>query len=729
MHELYPVDEIFQRDLGIPRDAFDVQLQEKPKDIYDVEAFGANGKPVFHAAFSPKFVEREYLDKFPGWSKVDVTTGWLMAAVDGQTVADARIQTDPERFWDYYQSKVLARVYDHVMRQTGNRPTPDKQPFHRDLDVEIWMSEPDYRIGVDQEQISSLEALHEDIYFVTLDFYSALGRTMVQQRLGSPGKIMPIIHPERRGKPGQARILYAGNASPRPKVEVSYQEKGTEKPTRVTREVARIDATAPLPLRAVVRADRVREIELQIEARDDREAGRAADALDALVQMHGAGVFPAALSYDHVDQVAVNIILKDGGTRRVVRSTGTFLPSSVLKAAAKPPTPLVTWDHVIGPDESEELIQKLSAYPEITAYKAGKSYRERDISVMEVTVPSPGELVSLAKATTFKPTIFLAGRQHANEVSSTSHTLRLAELLATDPVYKEILKKVNVLIQPVENADGAELAYNLQKLTPTYMLHAGRYSSLGSDVGGGMAGESPLPESLVRGRLWRDWLPDIYLSLHGYPSHEWVQPFAGYLPPQFRSYTVTRGWYWQFTGLRDPRFPEYTQFTDAIRDAVGRAVSDNADVRAMNLRLQARYRRWAVGLEPHVSTEEITHDTMIYYTNPETGEPTGSRRAPAATAPRPGTRPSINAWPQVTYLNNGASESPDETAQGEWFPLVTKPGLSFTMANIKYLRDGQHHIDRIDEDSQTDGASRTMLRVRPVLPAGSGKMPASTQLK
>ena len=46
-------------------------------------------------------VEREYLDKFPGWSRVVVTTGWLSASVDGASVVDERIATDPERFWDH----------------------------------------------------------------------------------------------------------------------------------------------------------------------------------------------------------------------------------------------------------------------------------------------------------------------------------------------------------------------------------------------------------------------------------------------------------------------------------------------------------------------------------------------------------------------------------------------------------------------------------------------------
>jgi hypothetical protein len=79
----------------------------------------------------------------------------------------------------------------------------------------------------------------------------------------------------------------------------------------------------------------------------------------------------------------------------------------------------------------------------------------------------------------------------------------------------------------------------------------------------------------------------------------------------------------------------------------------------------------------------------------------------------------------VTYLNSGASETPDETAQGSWFPLVTKPGLAFVMANIKYLRDGRYDVQHVDEDAGTDGASLAMLRVRPVMPAA----PAAATVK
>ena len=244
LHELYPVDEIFARELGMRKDAFQLELVDDGQGYLHARSARRRRPGRAEATFSPKFVEREYLDKFPGWSRVKVTTGWMLASVDGATVADARIATDPERFWDHYQAKMLPKIYDHVMKVTDNRPLPDKQPFHRDLDVEVWMSEPDFRIGVDEELMSSLESLHEDLYFVTLDFFDALGRTTTRRRLAGPGKIYPIIHPERRGKPGQVRILYAGNAATQSGSR-SLPEEGVEQAAAASPATWQIDSTPP----------------------------------------------------------------------------------------------------------------------------------------------------------------------------------------------------------------------------------------------------------------------------------------------------------------------------------------------------------------------------------------------------------------------------------------------------------------------------------------------------
>lgn len=713
VQELYPADEIFERELGVAKANFQMELVDNPKDIYTLEAQNASGQVVYKAAFSPKWVEREYLDKFPGWTRVKVTTGWISASVDGQNVVDERIATDPERFWDVYQQKELPKVYDYVMRTTGNRPTADKQPYHRDFNIEVWMSEPDFRIGVDEEQVSSLESLHEDIYFDTLDFFVALGRTVSPSsaRLNAPGPVLPIIHPSREGRGASAHIVYAGNAAPRARLEITYKEKDQPRPTHIQRDLTAIEGTPPIPVRAVVTADGVSEIELQSRPRDDREALRAADMIADFAQLHEAGLYRTELSYDHVGRLAFAVVTPDGRARLLVPNTGDCYPTNVRKAAVKPTGPIVSWDHIIDPAESEAIVAKLATFPEVKAYKVGHSYRGRDISIMEITLPTPSEMISVAKYSAYKPTIFISGRQHANEISSTSHILKLGELLVTDPSYKQILKKVNVILHPMLNPDGAQIAYDLQKLTPNFMLHAGRYSVLGQDV---ESNSSILPESRIRGKVWREWLPDIYLNPHGYPSHEWVQQFAGYVPPGFRTYWSTRGWYTNLSGVRDPRDPSLIQATEALREDIVKEINSNPDVRAMDLRSQERYRKWAYGFSPSVFGQEIYKDTAIYYSDPETGEPRGSRRIGGGG--RGGGRAVMSQYPQVTF-NVGMTEAPDETAQGPWLNLVSKAGFSFLMAHVNYLRDGQYSIERIEEPGQRDAVSITMLRVRPVEPA------------
>ena len=229
------------------------------------------------------------------------------------------------------------------------------------------------------------------------------------------------------------------------------------------------------------------------------------------------------------------------------------------------------------------------------------------------------------------------------------------------------------------------MAYELQKLTPTHMLHAGRYSALGMDVASQVGLRRSAAAGIARARrLWQDWLPDIYLNPHGYPSHEWVQQFAGYVPPGFRTYWSTRGWYTQVSGLRDPRYPEHADAVAAIREAIVREINSNPDVRDMNLRHQARYRRWAYGFAPYVFSQEIYKDTAIYYTDHGDGRAARLRGAPARRRRRR-RRPrfSMNHWPQVTFMS-GMTESPDETAQGAWLDLVDQAGL--------LVPDGAHEI-------------------------------------
>ncbi len=316
---------------------------------------------------------------------------------------------------------------------------PDKQPFHRDLDVEVWMSEPDFRIGVDEELVSSLESLHEDLYFVTLDFFDALGRTTTRRRLAAPGKIFPIIHPERRGQAGPgARAVRRQRGAPSRSSRCAYTEKGGAKPeTGASRSRQdRHERAAGSCARSSARMRSARS-SCRSSAKDDREAARAADALTALgAAARARGSSRRRCRYERVDRVAV------GDRASAMRARGACCATTGAvrrrRTSAPPAGQADAADRHVGSRHQPRRVRddrrrSSRRIPKSSAYKAGRSYRGRDVSVMEITLPAPGELVSLAKLTALKPTIFITGRQHANEVSSTSHILRLAELLATDP--------------------------------------------------------------------------------------------------------------------------------------------------------------------------------------------------------------------------------------------------------------------------------------------------------
>ena len=707
LQELYPIDDVFAQELGIRPEDIIFELKGPEEPIYEVRITDKAGKTVFQGEFSPRVVERPFLNKFPHWGMVQVATGWLEVRIDGKPSISSRISTDMERFWDYYQSEVLPQVYQHIMETTGKKPTLEKQPFFKSLSIELKMSEPDYRLGIDEEQISSLEAIHDEIYFDTLNYFQGIvtEATGYPQpgRQSAPGNIIPFIHPSQPGKPGLVKFSYVGYLSTKPKVMVEWQEVGRD-PRQESRELAGMKPPRPSAFLEVVQAGRegVKKLGISLKLEKDEELSRAVNLLERLTELHKKGIFKEALSYPRLDELGLYLSSPSSQTVLWVKSTG-YQPKAIDKLAgwSYQGEPIVPLNKVLSPEESELIAAKLGTFPEITTYEAGRSYQERPIPVLELTFPSRAELTSQAKMSTYKPTILVTGRQHANEISSTSYILRLAELLTTDPAYQRYLRKINFVLHPVENPDGAALAYQMQKLTPHHSLHAGRYSSLGIDVGSLVDKPEPiLPEARVRNTLYRRWLPDIYLNLHGYPSHEWVQQFAGYSPPLFRSYWIPRGWYTMVRGLDHPRYPLHKAAVKSIKDYIAEEISQSLQMVEINRRLYQRYHRWAVRWQPHLFYLEIHKETPIY----------SSRRSPTIAKP---------SFRTETTVISGTNEAMDETAQGKWLLKEINMGLAYLRAHIRFLYESKHSIHRWEEESG-DRVVLTIFRPRPVAPKVEG---------
>ena len=732
--ELFPIDEVLARDLKLDLKAITFEKRPIGSPAYEVVVTAPDGGEILKDTFEPRIVVRPFFDRFPDYEHVRVTTGGISAAVDGQTVVDQRIVTDPERFWDHYQSKILPRIYDYVMGIGEGKPDPDDAPFFGELTVDLSLSEPDYQVGIDKEQIASMEALHEEIYFNTLHFFDVLGRNSRGDGLDYPGRVIPIVRPKADGEAGQAKISFTGFKSIRPAVVVKYRLAGGEE-GEIRRDIRRVNVERPSALAAFVRAgsDGIERLDVRLKVdteRDERDgliqrtraervdeqilsAAQVSAMLANLQRLRASGLYMEALAFHDLREIRVAAGWEhdvDPGTQAVATLPANGRPEPwpdirrLLPAATA--GPIVHWNTPIPPPEAYQMLAKMATFPQATVYKVGESYLGKDVWAMDLMPPIEASHWSQAKQTTLKPTVVYSARQHANEVSSTSHVLKLAELLLTDPDFKPKLEKANVVIHPITNADGAQLAYDLYQITPDHMLHAGYLGSLGVDMTSGQWESDPIyPESRIRPNIWRTWLPDIFLNPHGYPSHEWVQLFSEYAgwvrnrATESRDWWGMRGWFIPGFGyLDDPKYPRHKDAAFEIRERITRNINAAPAVRALNQRAYDRYRRYGFAHDQKNFKMDLTNDVLIYTA-------IKGSKASAQAGDFMARQPKITIW-------TGGTEAPDETAYGDWLEMVATAGLQWDKAVLDYLVEGKHAVERKGE-TFFGGTTLSLDRPRP----------------
>ena len=79
VHELYPVDEMLAKELGIPLEKITLAQIEgagKPP-TYRVHAYDAGGKEMLTREFTVTTIEQPYNGVMPEYEKVQVDTGWV----------------------------------------------------------------------------------------------------------------------------------------------------------------------------------------------------------------------------------------------------------------------------------------------------------------------------------------------------------------------------------------------------------------------------------------------------------------------------------------------------------------------------------------------------------------------------------------------------------------------------------------------------------------------------
>jgi hypothetical protein len=703
LQELYPVDEILARELAVPLDRITFEIKEPGGFVYEVQAFDEKNTVLFEGRFTPRTKDIPLLSLLPEWGTARLTCGWLRMEAGKNLLVDMDLQTDLEKFWAFYQSEVLTSVYSHIMKKTAQEPTFSKQPYFKRLLVELWASEPDFRLGLDEEVCSSLEALHDEIYFDTLDLLRGITRFDPDDkelppdtsRSSAPGNVLPYIHPSLEGGPSRVKITFEDWPGQAPEVALKWKEKGREE---VSKKIA-FPSLKPKDLRLAGfvyngRDERVEDLFIEADIEKEAEYLALLDILDAYRKLGEKGLVDDPFGYPRLHELKVRLRFQDQEKEETVPVVPR--PAEGMDgnggAAPKPGEDIVTTREIISPAMCRDIVRRLGRFPVIRSYVGGQSYEGRDVPVLEMYLPLE-KYVSIPRLVTFKPTLLLSARQHANEVSSTNYLLKFAELVARDRTTQEALKKMNFVLQPMENPDGAELAYGLQKLEPFHSLHAGRYSSLGVDIGYQLGSKPLLPEAAVRPALYNRWLPDIYLNLHGYPSHEWVQQFSNYTPYLFRDYWVPKGWFTYYKSLSLPVYEKWKEAGEELMGFIIRELGADEKIRESNRKFYDRYSRWAGRWAPHMDALEIYDGVNIF----------AKRKAP--------TENKMSSRSQATFVEQ-TPEVMDETATGSWLNFLCDQGLAYLRAHVKYLVQAGFDIVRLEEESQ-DRVRIAFVRGRP----------------
>ncbi|QKH37932.1 peptidase M14 [Achromobacter pestifer] len=177
--EAYPLIALLQ---GV-----EVSMQPGARDLhYDVSLRYADGRQIETRVHAPNQIGYAQ-DGTPELSP----TGWLRVRD-----AEGALQTDAAQATEYQQA------FRAIVDTVRNHAWGSHEPYFERLEIRVDLPGMDFALPVDEEIVSTFEALHEDIYFSLLEhFQKHSGRPSGDRGL-QPGQIIPDI----RRHDGAARV-------------------------------------------------------------------------------------------------------------------------------------------------------------------------------------------------------------------------------------------------------------------------------------------------------------------------------------------------------------------------------------------------------------------------------------------------------------------------------------------------------------------------------------------
>ncbi|PBB40012.1 peptidase M14 [Mesorhizobium sp. WSM3866] len=141
--------------------------------FYRVRLRHSNGSTSTHSVFAPNRVHVDSIDV------IHLSpTGWVRI---GEASPGERLQTDYEK------------LFEAAVRAVVTHEWSGEEPYFEELNIAVNLPIMDRRLPVDQEAISLLEAMHEDLYFSLIEVFQRKSGRLLGDWTGQPGQIVPEI--------------------------------------------------------------------------------------------------------------------------------------------------------------------------------------------------------------------------------------------------------------------------------------------------------------------------------------------------------------------------------------------------------------------------------------------------------------------------------------------------------------------------------------------------------
>jgi hypothetical protein len=563
LQELYPGPDLLAYALRLPLKRVRISRRSQLAEAYVVTAWERDGAKVYQAGFTPRASRLPYLPGHPKLGWMHPCTGGIRLMQPGRMLLDENLPTDRERFWRFFQQSILPALEDAMSARLADGGGSQPPAFWEEAAIDVRIPETDERLGIGEERVAPLEALHEDLYFVLLEHFRLFAEKHKLPTESQFGRILPRVS------------AIAPSGRPQAVFRARPFTKSLSSRSGIRTSAARIVSIGTEGKRLSIEIAAVRKPSAIEPAKELCRTARARSLEAAIAAAKGNFVF---------------------WTVRLRTPAANRQKATLKSGACAPPL-----DRLLPMRKVEQWVRRLGGLPNLYAWRPGTSWQGRPIWVLEAVLTGGGSIVSRTRVRLLKPTLLMNARHHANEVSSTSAALRLAWELTATPWGRETLKRMNVAIIPIENADGVATLEELLPGCEGHKLHAARYNALGVEWYADYFRQQPrFPEARVKPMLWRRWLPLVVLDAHGVPSHEWDQPFSGYAPGRFRQFWIPRAFVYAIVPFVDePSHPGHGPARDISR-FMDRAIRVDRGIQKLDRDLKDRYRRYARAWEPDV---------------------------------------------------------------------------------------------------------------------------------